>query len=75
MCDTEVAEKRYSGCVLRRVLATWQERHKRTRELAQFQELVEERGQRAVARRVIFHWKHCIYNHMGESTFCVNLAV
>ena len=59
-----MAEKWYGRCVLRRVLTTWQERHERTRDLAQFQEQVEERGRRAIARRVIFYWKHCIYNHM-----------
>lgn len=55
-----MAEKRHNVCVLRSWFNLWQERLERVRELAHFQQLVEEKGRRAVIRRTLTHWRHCI---------------
>ena len=60
ICVVEVAEKRHNWCVLRSWFNLWQERLERVRELAHFQQLVEEKGRRAVIRRTLTHWRHCI---------------
>lgn len=52
--------ERCHSTLLVRYLTVWQHRLQRTRQLAEFEQLVAERGVRAVKRRTLSHWRHCI---------------
>lgn len=64
-----LARKRCHSTLLMRYLAVWQHQLERTRQLAEFQQLVAERGVRAVKRRTFSLWRHCITLNTTHTQF------
>ena len=64
----DMAVESRSWWLLRRQFTLWQKRLERARELANFQRLVEEMGKRAVKRRALSQWRHCITTTQCLST-------
>ena len=52
--------ERHSSSVLAKHFTLWQRRLQQAQQLAEFQQLVTERGVRARKRRALAHWRHCI---------------
>lgn len=56
----DAAGRHFSFILLKKSFQTWVARWQRQVELAQFEDLITYKGNVAVARRVLVHWKHCI---------------
>ncbi len=58
--STAVAVNFYDSRSLRSNFHNWRDHHQRAVEVAQFTDLVQERGKQAKLRRLLTHWVHCI---------------
>ena len=53
----------HHSCIVSRTFQRWRDSYERSVEMAQFQELVTEKGAMAKTRRAFLHWKKCTCNY------------
>lgn len=66
----DAASRHFSLILLKTSFQTWVTRWQRQVELAQFDDLISYKGNVAVARRALVHWKHCILANLYFNYIC-----